>query len=287
MAGRMEGKVAFVTGAARGQGRSHAVRLAQEGADIIAVDICESLSTVNYPLATPDDLAETARLVEKHDRRIVTVQADVRERSQMVAALDQGLAEFGKVDVVVANAGIAAMTGEPGVNAWIDTIDTNLLGVINAVQAALPHLQAGASLIATGSTAALIDVSKTETPGTELGGAAYVLAKRQLTQFMHMVALHMAPRHIRANVIHPTNCNTDMLQSEPMYKAFRPDLEHPTRADAEPGFAVMQAMPIPYVEPEDITNAVLFLASDESRYMTGMQLRIDGGGYLKWYDFKL
>jgi len=285
--GRVQGKVAFITGAARGQGRSHAVRLAEEGADIIAVDLCENLSTVNYPLATPDDLAETARLVEKHDRRIVTVQADVRERAQMVAALDQGLAEFGKVDVVVANAGIAAMTGEPGVNAWIDTIDTNLLGVINAVQAALPHLQAGASLIATGSTAALIDVSKTETPGTELGGAAYVLAKRQLTQFMHMVALHMAPRHIRANVIHPTNCNTDMLQSEPMYKAFRPDLEHPTRADAEPGFAVMQAMPIPYVEPEDITNAVLFLASDESRYMTGMQLRIDGGGYLKWYDFKL
>jgi SDR family mycofactocin-dependent oxidoreductase len=285
--GRVQGKVAFITGAARGQGRSHAVRLAEEGADIIAVDMCQSLGTVNYPLATPEDLAETARLVEKHDRRIVTVQADVRERAQMVSALDQGLAEFGKVDVVIANAGIAAMTGEPGMNAWIDTIDTNLLGVINAVQAALPHLQAGASLIATGSTAALMDVSKTDAPGQELGGAAYALAKRQLTHFMHMIALHMAPRSIRANVVHPTNCNTDMLQSEPMYKAFRPDLEHPTRADAEPGFAVMQAMPIPYVEPEDITNAVLFLASDESRYMTGMQLRIDGGGYLKWYDFKL
>ena len=282
--GRVHDKVAFITGAGRGQGRSHAVRLAEEGADIIAVDLCTDVSSVNYPLSRLEDLEETAQLVEKAGRRAVAVQADVRERAQLINALDSGLKEFGKLDVVVANAGIAAMTGEPALQAWSDTIDTNLLGVINAVQVALPHLQAGASIIATGSTAALMDLSKTDNPGQELGGAAYAVAKRQLTHYMHQLALHLAPRSIRANVIHPTNCNTPMLQSEPMYKAFRPDLEHPTREDAEPLFVVMQAMPIPYVEPEDISHAVVYLASDESRFVTGMQLRVDGGGYLKWYD---
>jgi len=283
--GRVEGKVAFVTGAGRGQGRSHAVRLAEEGADIIAVDLCADVPTVNYPMSRPEDLDETVRLVEKTGRRIVAVQADVRERAQQISALEQGLAEFGKLDIVVANAGIAAMSGEPQRQAWSDTIDTNLIGVLTTVQAALPHLTSGASIIATGSTAALMDMSKSDNPGADLGGVAYALAKRQLASYIHQLALHLAPSGIRANIVHPTNCNTPMLQSEPMYQAFRPDLDHPTRADAEPLFSVMQAMPTPYVEPEDISNAVLFLASDEARYITGMQLRVDGGGYLKWYDF--
>jgi len=128
-------------------------------------------------------------------------------------------------------------------------------------------------------------VSKVDVPGKDLGGVAYVFSKRALSQYIHELATHLAPRGIRANVVHPTNCNTDMLQSEPMYRSFRPDLEHPTRADAEPAFGVQQAMPIPYVEPEDISNTVLFLASDEARYVTGMQMRVDGGGYLKWYDY--
>lgn len=199
----------------------------------------------------------------------------------------RGIAEFGRLDVVVAQAGVAGMKGEPQTQAWTDVVNTNLVGTMNAVHAALPHLKAGASIIATGSTAALMDVSKVDQPGKDLGGVAYVFSKRALSQFIDTLATHLAPRMIRANVLHPTNCNTDMLQSEPMYRSFRPDLEHPRREDAEPAFGVQQAMPIPYIEPEDSSNMVLFLASDESRYVTGMQMRVDGGGYLKWYDYHI
>lgn len=283
--GRVEGKVAFVTGAARGQGRSHAVRLAEEGADIIAVDRCQDFESIGYPMATPEDLKETARLVEAQGRRIVTAQADVSDGGQLRAALGRGIAELGKVDIVIAQAGVAGMHGEPPMQAWSDVIDTNLIGTINAIQAALPHLAEGASIIATGSTAAMMNFGTVDNPGENPGGMAYVFSKRALSDYVHNLALNLAPRGIRANVVHPTNCNTDMLQSEPMYKSFRPDLQQPTRADAEPAFAVQQAMRIPYVESVDISNAVLFLASDEARYVTGMQLRVDAGGYLKWHQF--
>jgi SDR family mycofactocin-dependent oxidoreductase len=285
--GRVQGKVAFITGAARGQGRSHAVRLAEEGADIIAVDLCHDIDTLGYSLSTPDDLKETARLVEEKDRRIVAVEADVRERAQLQVAIERGIAELGKVDIVVAQAGIAGMKGDPPLQAWTDVVDTNLLGVINAVHAALPHLQAGASIVATGSTAAYMNALPMTAVGTDPGGVAYMVAKRLLSSYMHDLARELAPRQIRANVIHPTNVDTDMLQSDPMYKSFRPDLEHPTKEDATPAFYVQQAMPVPWIEPVDISNAVLFLASDEARYVTGMQLRVDAGGYLKWYDFHL
>lgn len=283
--GRVEGKVAFVTGAARGQGRSHAVRLAEEGADIIAVDLCEDIPTIGYAMARPEDLEETARLVEKTGRRIVTAQTDVRDVAQLRAALDAGIAEFGKLDIVVAQAGVAGMKGEPQIQAWCDVIDTNLIGTINAIQVSLPHLGDGAAIVATGSTAALMDTSKVDNPGADLGGMAYVHSKRALTHYVYDLATHLAPRGIRANVVHPTNCNTAMLQSEPMYRSFRPDLEHPTRVDVEPAFGVQQAMRIPYVEPEDISNAIVYLVSEEARYVTGVQLRVDGGGYLKWYDY--
>jgi SDR family mycofactocin-dependent oxidoreductase len=285
--GRVQGKVAFITGAARGQGRSHAVRLAEEGADIIAVDLCHDVATVRYPLATSDDLKETARLVEAKDRRIVAVEADVRERAQLIAALDRGIAELGGLDIVVAQAGILSQKSEQQLQAWTDVVDTNLIGIINAVHAALPHLTSGASIIATGSTAAYMNVLPMQQVGTDPGGVAYMVAKRLLSQYMHDLARELAPRQIRANVVHPTNVNTDMLHNEGMYRSFRPDLENPTREDATPAFHVQQAMPIPWIEPADISNAVLFLASDEARYVTGMQLRVDAGGYLKWYDFHL
>jgi SDR family mycofactocin-dependent oxidoreductase len=285
--GRVQGKVAFVTGAARGQGRSHAVRLAEEGADIIAVDLCQDFETIGYPMATLEDLEEMAQFVEKTGQRIVTAKADVRDAGQLKTALENGIAELGKLDIVVAQAGIAGMKGNPPLQAWIDVINTNLIGTINAIQVALPHLGEGASIIATGSTAALMDVSKNDNPGTDPGGTAYLHSKRLLSQYVHALAAELAPRGIRANVVHPTNCNTDMLQSEPMYRAFRPDLEHPTRADAEPVFGVQQAMKIPYIEPEDISNMILFLASDEARYVTGTQQRVDAGGYLKWYDYHI
>ncbi|WP_197380307.1 mycofactocin-coupled SDR family oxidoreductase [Mycolicibacterium mengxianglii] len=283
--GRVEGKVAFITGAARGQGRSHAIRLAEEGADIIAVDICADIDTIGYPLATPEDLEETAQFVEKAGRKAIIAQADVREASQLKTALENGIAELGKVDIVVAQAGIAAMKGQPPMQAWTDGINTNLIGTINAIQVALPHLKEGASIIATASAAALMDAHDKPNPGGDPGGMGYMVSKRMISEYVHYLATELAVRGIRANVIHPTNCNTDMLQSEPMYRSFRPDLEKPTRADAEPVFGIQQAMKVNFVEPEDISNAVLWLASDESRFVTGMQLRVDAGGYLKWYDY--
>jgi SDR family mycofactocin-dependent oxidoreductase len=285
--GRVEGKVAFITGAARGQGRSHAVRLAEEGAQIIAVDLCHDVDSVGYPMARPEDLEDTAKLIEKTGQSAVIAQADVRDAGQLSEALQRGMAEFGKLDIVVAQAGVAGMAGDPPLQAWRDVIETNLIGTINAIHVALPRLGEGASIIATGSTAALMDFAKKDTPGADPGGMAYVTSKRLLSQFVHDLSTELAPRGIRANVIHPTNCNTDMLQSDPMYRQFRPDLDQPTRADAEPLFAIQQAMPIPYVEPLDISNAVLWLASDEARFVTGMQLRVDGGGYLKWYDYHI
>ena len=283
--GRVADKVAFITGAARGQGRSHAVRLAEEGADIIAVDLCQDIETVNYPLARPEDLEETATLVEKTGRGIVTAQADVRDAAAVRTALESGLAEFGKVDIVVAQAGVAAMKGQPPLQAWTDGINTNFVGTINAIQVALPHLTEGASIIATASAAALMDAHNKPNPGGDPGGMGYMVSKRLISEYVHYLATELAVRGIRANVIHPTNCNTDMLHSEPMYQSFRPDLAQPTRADAEPVFYVQQAMKTPWIEPEDISNAVLWLASDESRFVTGMQLRVDAGGYLKWYDY--
>lgn len=283
--GRVAGKVAFITGAARGQGRSHAIRLAEEGADIIAVDICKNYDTVGYAMATAEDLEETKNYVEKTGRRIVTAQADVRNEAELRGALESGLAEFGKVDIVVAQAGIAAMKGQPAMQAWTDGINTNFVGTINAIQVALPHLTEGASIIATASAAALMDAHNKPNPGADPGGMGYMISKRLISEYVHALATELAVRGIRANVIHPTNCNTNMLQSEPMYRSFRPDLENPTRADAEPVFGVQQAMKVHFIEPEDISNAVLWLASDESRYVTGMQLRVDAGGYLKWYDY--
>jgi SDR family mycofactocin-dependent oxidoreductase len=285
--GRVDGKVAFITGAARGQGRSHAIRLAEEGADIIAVDLCESLDTIGYPLARPEDLEETAAFVEKTGQRIVTAKADVRDATALKKALDEGVSTLGRLDIVVAQAGIAGMKGEPPLQTWTDVINTNLVGTINAIQVALPHLQEGAAIVATGSTAALMDTQNKPNPGNDPGGMAYMTSKRLLSQYVHDLATELSVRGIRANVVHPTNCNTDMLQSPPMYKSFRPDLENPTRADAEPVFSVQQAMRINYIEPEDISNAILWLVSDEARYVTGMQLRVDGGGYLKWYDYHI
>ena len=283
--GRVQGKVAFITGAARGQGRSHAVRLAEEGADIIAVDICRDFGTVGYPMATPDDLKETARLVERLDRRVVAVEADVRDGRQLQAAIERGIAELGGLDIVVAQAGIAGMKGRAAAAGLDRRGGHQPARHDQRGPRALPHLPAGASIVATGSTAAYMNTLPMTETGGDPGGTAYVYSKRGIADFVHELARNLAPRMIRVNAVHPTNCNTDMLQSDPMYRVFRPDLENPTREDAELAFHVQQAMPIPYVEPADISNAVLFLASDEARYITGVQLRVDAGGYLKWYDF--
>jgi SDR family mycofactocin-dependent oxidoreductase len=279
--GRVTGKVALISGAARGQGRSHARLLAAEGADIIAVDICADIETNEYPLARPEDLDETARLVEKEGQRAYTEIADVRDRAALSAAIDRGVAEFGQLDIVVANAGICPLTAGLPPQAFVDAVDVDLVGVLNLVHASMKHLQAGASIIATGSVAAFMASMNTSGIDGGPGGAGYAFAKQVVAHYVNDLAAALAPKQIRVNAIHPTNCNTDMLHSPPMYRAFRPDLPNPTREDAELVFPVIQGMPIPYVEPEDISEAVLFLASDAARYVTGQQLRVDAGGFLK------
>jgi SDR family mycofactocin-dependent oxidoreductase len=278
--GKLDGKVAFITGAARGQGRSHAVRLAEEGADIIAVDICETFDSMNYPLATPEDLAQTVKEVEALDRRILARKGDVRDKAQLQAVLDEGLAQFGRLDIVVANAGVTAMANPTTVQAFIDGVDVDFVGVHNTLGVCMRHLKEGASIIVTGSTAGLMK-GLVNNPALGGGGAGYAWAKRTLFSYTETLALQLAAHSIRLNCIHPTNTNTTLLHNEDVYKAFRPDLEHPTREDAELAFPAMQAMPIPYVEPRDISNLVAFLASDESRYMTGQNIRVDAGAMLK------
>jgi SDR family mycofactocin-dependent oxidoreductase len=283
MSKRLEGKVAFITGAARGQGRSHALRLAAEGADIIAVDICRDIPSNPYPMASPEDLAETERLVKELGQRIVARQADVRERSELQRALADGITDLGRLDVVIANAGICPMPfkREPSLLDFIDAVDVDLTGVMNTIAAALPHLGEQASIIITGSTAGLME-GTTDTGVGGPGGSGYAWSKKTLVGYTEKLALLAAPQSIRVNCVHPTNCNTDLLHHELIYRTFRPDLENPTREDAMPAFHYFQAMPIPYVEPVDISNLVLFLASDEARYITGQNIRVDAGSLLRW-----
>jgi SDR family mycofactocin-dependent oxidoreductase len=286
MTGKLEGKVAFITGAARGQGRAHAVAMAKEGADIIALDICRNIDSNPYPLATQDDLAETERMIKSLGRRVVARIADVRERHEIREAVEAGLADLGRIDIVVANAGILPMAmGKPDPMQFVDASDVDLLGVMNTVAVAIPHLPDGASIIVTGSTAGMIR-GTTDNPNMGPGGAGYGWSKRIVMEYVDEMCLHLAPRMIRVNAIHPTNCNTHLLQNDGMYSMFRPDLtdagKKATREDAEPLFTIFQAMPIPYIEPEDMANLGVFLASDESRYITGQHIRVDAGSLLKW-----
>jgi SDR family mycofactocin-dependent oxidoreductase len=275
-----------VTGGARGQGRSHAVKLAEEGADIILFDICHDIENNKYPLATPHDLEEAGLEVEKTGRRAYTAQVDVRDKETLTRELANAVAEFGgRLDVVVANAGICPLGGDLPITAFADAFDVDFVGVVNTVHAALPYLKGGASIITTGSVAGLIAATQAAGAGvgpTGSGGMGYNLAKTFVGQYTKALALQLAPLSIRANVIHPTNVNTPMLQSEPMYRVFRPDLENPTAADAVLTFPLMQAMPIPYIDPQDVSNIVCFLASDESRYVTGLPFLVDAGAMLKF-----
>ncbi|EID13137.1 mycofactocin-coupled SDR family oxidoreductase [Mycolicibacterium phlei] len=282
--GRVQDKVVLVTGGARGQGRSHAVRLAEEGADVVLFDICHDIETNEYPLATKHDLEEAGLEVEKTGRRAYTAEVDVRDRPALSRELANAVAEFGKLDVVVANAGICPLGEHLDVQAFIDAFDVDFIGVVNTVHAALPYLKEGGSIILTGSIAALLAAKMPAGVGGPQGpgGLGYSYAKQLVDSYSTQLAGLLAPKSIRVNAIHPTNCNTDMLNSRPMYKQFRPDLENPTRDDALLAFPAMQAMPTPYVEPADISAVVCFLASDESRFVTGQGFRVDAGALLKF-----
>ena len=278
MAGRVEGKVAFVTGAARGQGRSHALRLAQEGADIIAVDLVGQIDSVPYDMARPADLDETVRQVEALDRRIVAKQADVRDYDGLKSALDDGVAELGRLDIVSANAGIFSFgtMEELSEQEFDDMLDVNLKGVWHTAKAAIPHLRAnkGGSMILTSSTAGILAVPNI---------GHYVAAKHGVVGLMKTLALELAPDFIRVNSVHPTSVDTDMIQNAATYALFAPDLteDQRTKESLADRFGAMNVLPIPWVEAVDISNAVLWLASDESRYVTGLQLKVDAGQTLK------
>jgi (+)-trans-carveol dehydrogenase len=278
MAGRLEGKVAFITGAARGQGRAHAVRMAQEGADIIAVDICKQIDSVLIPLANPEDLAETADLVKGLDRRIFTAEVDTRDFDATKAAVDAGVEEFGRLDIIVANAGIGnggQTLDKTSEGDWDDMIAVNLSGVWKTVKAGVPHIQAGGrggSIILTSSVGGLKAYPHT---------GHYVAAKHGVVGLMRTFAVELGAQNIRVNSVHPTNVNTPLFMNEPTMKLFRPDLENPGPEDMKVIGQLMHTLPIGWVEPEDIANAVLFLASDEARFITGVTLPVDGGSCLK------
>jgi len=278
MTGRVQGKVALITGGGRGQGRSHALKLAAEGADIVAFDICHDLKSVAYELASPDELKQTVAEVEALDRRAIGIQGDVRDLNALTEAVGVAVDTFGKLDIAIANAGIASFVPGLGMEGWAEVAGTNLVGVMNTLHAALPAMTAGGSAIVIGSFAAMIKGGV----GGEPGGLAYSYAKRQLIDYVQWVAAAAALSGIRVNGIHPTNCNTRLLHNEGTYARFRPDLENPGRDDVLPGFASLQLMPnVPYIEPDDISNAVVFLASDEARYITGEFLSVDAGAHLK------
>jgi SDR family mycofactocin-dependent oxidoreductase len=265
MAGRLEGKVALVSGAARGQGRSHAVRLAQEGADIIAFDVCSQLKSVQYPMAVPEDLAETVRLVEDVDRRIVSREADVRDAGAVQAVVDEGVREFGRLDVVCANAGIAGLadnTWSLTEQEWDEMIAVNLTGVWKTVKAAAP------AMIEAGNGGCIVITSSTAGVKGLMRSGHYVATKHGVVGLARTLANELAPHSIRVNTVHPTGVNTPMVVNDYMSQHL---------AEVETGVNLQNALPVEMVEAVDISNAIVWLASDDGRYVTGVSLPVDAG----------
>ena len=264
----LEGKVAFITGAARGQGRAEAIRLAADGAHIIAVDICDQIASVPYPMSTADDLAATVKLVEDTGARIVAQQADVRHKESLGTALQAGLDEFGRLDIVVANAGIAPM--KAGDDGWRDVIDVNLTGVYHTVEVAKPTMVEqgeGGSIVLISSAAGLVGIG-----GPDPGGLGYTASKHGMVGLMRSYANQLARHSIRVNSIHPTGVNTPMINNEHTRQWLAQLV-----AESETPIDMGNPMPVDALEPEDIAAAVAWLVSDEARYITGITLPVDAG----------
>jgi (+)-trans-carveol dehydrogenase len=276
--GKLDGKVAFVTGAAQGQGRSHAVELAREGADVIAVDVCEQVPGMPYPTGSWEKLEETVRQVEALDRRIVAAKADVRDFDALAGAVGDGVAQLGRLDIVAANAGIGSLphaSHELPLDVWQQMIDVNLTGVWQTCKAAIPHILAGGrggAIVLTSSAAGLQAYSHI---------SHYVSAKHGVVGLMRTLAVEYGPERIRVNSIHPTQVETDMIMNDETMKVFVPDVPNPTRADFEPRSQAMHTLPIPWVQPVDISRALVFLVSDDARYITGVPLPVDAGALVK------
>ena len=273
MSGRLEGRVAFITGAARGQGRAHAVRLAQDGADIIAIDGCHDIATINYPLATEDDLKETVRLVESTGRRIVAGKADVRDFAGLSAAFEEGHAEFGRLDIIIANAGVIRLGPESDdfLADWSDVIDTNLSGVFHTIRAGLPAMRAGGrggSIVVTSSTAGFKGLKS-----LTASNLAYSASKRGIVGLMQSLARVLAPEHIRVNSIHPTGVRSGMSQNAAADKL----RDEASAGKSNTVSGMRNALPVGMLEPEDVAGAVAFLVSDEARFVTGVQFPADAG----------
>ena len=264
----LSGKVAFITGAARGQGRAHAVKLAYDGADIIAVDLCDQIASVRYPMATPDDLAATVKLVEDTGARIVARQADVRDRASLSTALQAGLDQFGRLDIVVANAGIAPM--QAGEDGWRDVVDVNLTGVHNTVEAAIPAMirqRDGGSIVLISSAAGLAGIGS-----ADAGSIGYVAAKHGMVGLMRVYANLLAHHSIRVNSVHPAGVDTPMINNE-----FIRDWLSRMVAESDVPKDMGNLLPVQVLQPEDIANAVAWLVSDAARYITGVTLPVDAG----------
>lgn len=277
MTGRFEGRTVLITGAARGQGRGHAVRIAAEGGNIVALDSCAQVDSVPYPLSTTDDLAETADMVQAVGGRIVTCEADVRDLAAVESAVADGLTEFGGLHGVVANAGICS-TGplaDLPQQAWQDMLDINLTGVWHTCRAAIPALRssgARTSIVITNSTAGLRAFPNV---------GHYVVAKHGLVGLMRTLALELAAEQVRVNSVHPTTVRTPMITNDSTYRLFRPDLSDPTLDDAKAQFATINALPEPWVEIDDVSDAVLFLLSDQARMITGVTMPVDAGATIR------
>jgi SDR family mycofactocin-dependent oxidoreductase len=276
--GLLEGKVVFVTGAARGMGRSHAVRLAREGADIIGMDVCGPVPGGQAPVSSAEDLAETVAAVEALDRRMVSFQADVTDEDALTAGLAEGVAQLGRLDCAIANAGIGGVPNQVAdmpVQDWRNVIETNLTGVFITAKAAVPHIRAhgeGGSILLISSALGLRGMQNV---------SHYAASKHAVVGLMRSLAIELAPDRIRVNSIHPTNVATPLVLNENTFRLFRPDLEAPGEDDVRDAFTDLNLLEVPWIEPIDISEAVLYLAADSGRYVTGSMHKVDAGWITK------
>jgi SDR family mycofactocin-dependent oxidoreductase len=270
--GKFDGKVVLITGGARGQGRSHAVKFAEEGADVAFCDIASQIETVPYGMAKESDLADTVKMVEDLDRRCVGVRADVRDRDQIDSFVHQAQSELGRVDFLLANAGIFSFStvAEMSDTAWNDMIGTNLTGVFHAMRAVLPIMieQNFGRIVATSSMAGKAGFGNI---------GHYVAAKWGVIGLVKSTAMEVGANNITVNAVCPTMVNTDMITNEAAYRLFLPDNPHPTLEEARPAYTALNTIPVPWVEPIDISNTMAFLCSDEARYITGETIAVAAG----------